>query len=144
MMEARKTSGGFTLLELLITVVVIGLLIGFLYPALYATKNAAKRKEIEVTKRTLGSAIRSYHFEYQKWPCPDSHQGDADHTYSNNNYLVIEKLTNTVPPLLRMEDFHFDAQGSLVDRFGGYYSITLDTDYNGNPTAGYEITSPNQ
>ncbi len=87
---------GFTLLELLMVVVIIGVLMGILMPVVGILKQSALRKQIEAEARTIETAIRNYHSEKGVWP------GDGQGVYAADakQAALIEALWQTTPPLL--------------------------------------------
>ena len=72
-MNARVTRQGphdaaFTLIELLTVIAIIATLMGLLFTAIFAAKNAARRAEAGVAVREIVSACKSYQTDYGKFP----------------------------------------------------------------------------
>lgn len=65
-----KKGNGFTLVELLIVVAIIGVLMGLLAPAILKTSKSAVDKGRIVEMRTLESALLEYHHDNKAWPIP--------------------------------------------------------------------------
>jgi prepilin-type N-terminal cleavage/methylation domain-containing protein/prepilin-type processing-associated H-X9-DG protein len=57
----RHTTRGFTLVELLVVITVIGLLVALLLPAVQAAREAARRAHCANNLRQLGIALHGYH-----------------------------------------------------------------------------------
>jgi len=75
-----RRASGFTLVELLVALAIIGLLIALLVPAVMAAREAARRAACQNSFRQLGMALHAYHDSHQVfpsglfntvWPIPD-------------------------------------------------------------------------
>jgi len=71
-LEVRLVPGsrrsGFTLVELLVVVTVIGILVGLLLPAVQAAREAARRTSCSNNLRQLGMAVQNYHSTHGCFP----------------------------------------------------------------------------
>lgn len=119
---------GFTLIELLTVILVIGILVGLLFPALYGVREQAMRRQAGGAKRAIQTAVRNYHYEYGKWPIPSADVGRTSNVvYEVNNYEVVRRLTGSVPPLLDIADYATDGL-NILDPWREPYMIKIDTD----------------
>ncbi len=119
-------------MELLIVIVVIGVLIGLLLPALRDAREKAKVRQSQSQITVLRSAIIAYHLEARQWPAPTTDLGGKDKGYTNDNGVVIKFLTNAVPKKLDMGEFpRVDSSGSVLDPWGRPFVIRFDMDYDG-------------
>jgi prepilin-type N-terminal cleavage/methylation domain-containing protein len=64
----RKPGKGFTLVELLVVIAVIGILSALLLPAIQAAREAARRSQCLNQLRQLGVAAHEYHTVYGRFP----------------------------------------------------------------------------
>ncbi|MFK7738215.1 MAG: DUF1559 domain-containing protein [Pirellulaceae bacterium] len=64
---ARKRFG-FTLVELLVVVAIIGILVGLLLPAVQAAREAARRTQCSMNLMQFGVALQNYEFAHQCLP----------------------------------------------------------------------------
>lgn len=59
---------GFTLVEMLVVVAIIGLLVGLLLPAVMSARENARRMECSAHLKEIGNALQSYHAMYMNFP----------------------------------------------------------------------------
>ena len=82
----RKSTSGFTLLELIVVIGVIGILVAILFPAVAGMREKARAKEAAVTQKALEIAIRSFRTQYGYWPGPTP---DSYSIYTNSDQATL-------------------------------------------------------
>lgn len=65
---SRPAATAFTLLELLAVITIIAILMGLVFPALHAAREAMRRAEAKDGCLALLHALQNYHAEYGKFP----------------------------------------------------------------------------
>src|SRR5262245_30872709 len=73
----RRRSRGFTILELLTTIAIIGILAALILPAVGSAREAARRVQCTNQLKQIGLALHAYHEEFHVLPC--GWQWEASH-----------------------------------------------------------------
>lgn len=65
---ARKAAAGFTLIEILVVVAIVGVLVGLLLPAVQTAREAARRTQCQNNLRQVGIALHNHHAARECFP----------------------------------------------------------------------------
>jgi prepilin-type N-terminal cleavage/methylation domain-containing protein/prepilin-type processing-associated H-X9-DG protein len=65
---ARRRAAGFTLVEVLVVIAVIGMLIALLLPAVHAAREAARRSQCSSQMKQIGLGIHNYEATHRTFP----------------------------------------------------------------------------
>ena len=88
----RATSNGFTLVELLVVISIIGILLGLLFPAMSAVRQSARRTQCSANLRQVVLALLTQETSQHSFPAGDDGNGGSYMLellpYFQQNYLV--------------------------------------------------------
>ena len=65
---ASQRPHGFTLVEMLVVITIIGVLVGLLLPAVQAARESGRRMQCANNLRQIGIALNAYHEAYGHFP----------------------------------------------------------------------------
>ena len=117
----KKQAGapkGFTLVELLVVITIIGILISLLLPAVQSAREAARRLQCGNNIKQLSLAAVTYHAALGMFPPSISATSSADSTlYNGNGTTLGAGWTVALLPYLEQQALYdsFDFSASLTD-----------------------------
>ncbi len=97
----RSTRSGFTLVEILMVVAIIGILVGLVVPAVNIALRSAKKRAISMEVITLADAVEKYRSKYDDYP-PDGSNGTVMQRHLRKafpNIAATELSLFTLPPI---------------------------------------------
>ena len=76
----RKRRTGFTLVEMLVVIAIIGVLVALLIPAIQAARENARRAACQSNLKQIAFAVQQYHTKFHVFP-PGSLDGPTQHSW---------------------------------------------------------------
>ncbi len=147
-----KAQRGFTLLELLLVMAIMGVLMALLLPAILKFQDKSKAKRANARVIAIEAAVQAYRLRYHVWPAVDSHMSaGVDVTYGTTGYdngVVFRKLTyppdgnssGADDPLIDINDFALDSNGNGICYLGTQFKITFDLNEDFSPSGGVSVS----
>lgn len=77
----RNKKGGFSLLELLAVVTILGIIAAIIVPRVTTSSDTAKQRVMEHHKATINSAVERWYIDNNSWPALDLSDIGADINY---------------------------------------------------------------
>ena len=129
--HAHPVRGGFTLLELLVTVSILAILMGLIIPVFSHMKDNARRAMDKVTAKNLETAFRAYLDHYKTWPSSVSSESEKE--INGNLYLILrgDKVGNDNSEKIAFYEFSNTNTGNqALNSFSNVFIAEFDHDYN--------------
>jgi prepilin-type N-terminal cleavage/methylation domain-containing protein/prepilin-type processing-associated H-X9-DG protein len=93
----RKHDNGFTLLELLVVVGIIGILVGLLLPAVQAAREAARRMSCSNNLKQVALGVHQYHSAFRILPPHGTGTFNQANDSATSNQLRLSFLVSILP-----------------------------------------------
>lgn len=141
----KRKGRGFTLVELLIVIVIIGILAGSLLLVMGSGTDKANATKIVSDMRTLKAAALMYYADNSEWPDGiDGLEGYLDRDPESSKIASYDVVSNEVSADLAIRVSNIAEKG-IKDRLkdmaaeSGLYKKDLDTEYDGGDEGPYMI-----
>jgi len=115
----KEQKGGFSLMELLVIIVIIGILVGLLFPVLMAARESAKRTKAGAEVRELERACMMYRQAYGVFPTFNGDEVDAD---------AVDVLSGEGGGIKFMDFKKGAFDDGFLDPWGRLYRVQFDND----------------
>lgn len=77
-MQTRTRRHGFTLVEVLMVIAIIGVLVGLIVPAVQITLNSVKKSSIAMEAQAMGTAVEQYKTKFGAYPPDGASRSDFE------------------------------------------------------------------
>ncbi len=117
--SVRGGPNGFTLVELLVVITIIGILIALLLPAVQAAREAARRMQCGNNLKQLGLGLHNYHLAFKQFPLGavhDNYTWGSVHHDQHGSFLVA--LLPYIEQQSIYDECDFDRSTSHLSRIG--------------------------
>jgi type IV pilus assembly protein PilA len=106
----RKSDEGFTLVELMVVVLIIGILVAIAIPVFNAAAKTARERTCHANQRTLDGAVQQYLAED-----PGNNPADVSGAVSGDAHLLVPEFVKEAPQCPADDSFYsLDASGSVL------------------------------
>lgn len=121
-MASKYKSQGFTLVEILVVIVIIGILAGALIPAVTSVRRSVRTAFLRNECAAFETAIEAYKLKYGDYPPDFSNVEIVDRHYRR---IFPEILDSELLLLFRLCDNERDTSPEQIDNNSGYYVPAL-------------------
>jgi prepilin-type N-terminal cleavage/methylation domain-containing protein len=146
---ARSGQAGFTLVELLVVISIVGLLAGLMTVAIPRAMEAGKKAKVKGELTAIVAAVKAYKQEYGRWPVAKSQMDSVADEYNSwygpptteseskdlmrilSGDMTVQKDGQTMNPkgVRFLEGAKTD--GTFQDPWGNQYCVKMDTNDSG-------------
>ena len=147
--ETRSSQAGFTLVELLVVVTIIGLLVGLVSVAVPTAIESGMKAKAKGDLTAIVAAVKAYKQEYGQWPVAKSKMDSVADEYNSwygpptteseskdlmkilSGDMTVQKDGQTMNPkgVRFLEGAQTD--GTFQDPWGNQYCVKMDTNESG-------------
>ncbi|MCS7469865.1 DUF1559 domain-containing protein [Stieleria sp. ICT_E10.1] len=149
-MNHRRYHNGFTLLELLVVVGVIGILVGLLLPAVQASREAARRMSCSNNLKQVALGVAQYHDAFRILPPHGTGTFNNTNDPAATNQFRLSFLVSITPflgntPLWKTISSEWTGPppaGDLLGQQDDFYDMAMDVDDFNEPEHRYPSMGP--
>ncbi len=131
---------GFTLLELLSVVLILGLLISIAFGTFVQARNAAWKQKARDSARQIATAWSTRLVENRAFPSASAFTADPVYDTDPNSF-TFETTTNNMAVLNYIDQNAEQRLSGMKDKWGRFFHVRLDTNYDGTVLNPIDATS---
>jgi type II secretory pathway pseudopilin PulG len=135
-MDQAQPKGGYSIVELLGVLVIIGVLIGLVLPAIRLVQRSSEKRRARAEATALVQAVMHYRQEYGHWPLATDDRFDPGGGTPSN--LVAGVATTAMPGWLNAGD-KARIPANRIDQFEMIQALRPDSPFNPRAMAFLEI-----
>ena len=126
MMKCLRRKSGFTLIEILLVILIIGILVGVLMMRASNVSDDAKKKAVAADLKVLKAAVEIYHIQYGRYP-----------DVSFGNFVIPTEILNANPRLI--DEVPTDPYNNNGKGYGYFNDAIYQQPPNGDGIAKYYV-----
>ena len=123
--------GGFTLVELLVVVTIIGLLVGLISVAVPKAIESGMKAKAKGELTAIVAAVKAYKQEYGRWP-GSTFTSDTTYQDGQSIQLLAALSGSNSPTVENPKSVRFlegaQSNGTMLDPWGTQYLVLIDSD----------------
>lgn len=122
--KIKKSTSGFTLIEMLTVLVVIGILMSIVIPVIGEANRKAKLAQVRSTIAKLELALSSYQTDHSIFPTPSVSGELNDSSGSLYTYLYKTK-SKSGTEYMKIKNSEINSNNQLIDPWKSTYSVVV-------------------
>lgn len=122
---------GFTLVEMLVVIAIIGILAGMLVPLATRGGEGAKKKKAEMEANSLVVAVGQFHDDHHYMPTKDDAKLGKDQCFETNDKGWLEVMQGTNAMAKNYLQARLNQDDVLLDPWGQPYRVAMDRNLDG-------------
>jgi general secretion pathway protein G len=127
----RLNQAGFTLVEVLVVISIIGALAGIMVPTIKGAMEAGKKAKAKGEENAIVAAVKAYKQEYGRWP-GSTFTSDTTYQDGQSMQLLAALSGSNSPTVENPKSVRFlegaQSNGTMLDPWGTQYLVLIDSD----------------